>query len=146
MRAFSRSPIRRETPSDKRDYVRNRRESPPYRREVRRVSPNRDSNRRQQYHRGRDYDRTSYSPKQRRRSKSQSTSPDYQGRRQSSSPDKSRTKQPRESRWDSHVKQRKEEDMQIGESNSDTRPGSGEEEKLVVLSKWVRQHSNNESE
>ena len=145
MRAFSRSPIRRETPSDKRDYVRNRRESPPYRREVRQVSPNREStSRRQQYHRRRDYDRTSYSPKRRRWSKSQSTSPDYQERRQSSSPDKNRTKQPRESRWDSHVKQRKEED--ITESNSDTRPGSGEEEKLVVLSKWVRHHSNNESE
>ena len=141
MRAFSRSPIRRETPIDTRDNVRNRRESPPYRREVRRVSV--DSNRRQPYHRGRHYDRTSYSPKQRRRSRSQSTSLGYQGRRQSSSPDKSRTKQPRESRWDSHVKQNREEKMQV---ESDTRPGSGDEEKLVVLSKWVRRHSNNESE
>ena len=44
------------------------------------------------------------------------------------------------------MKQRKEEDMDITESNSDTRPESEEEEKLVVLSKWVRHHSNNESE
>ena len=152
MRAFSRSPIRRRSPSDMRDNVRSRRESPlyrrdspPYRREVRRISPISDSRRRQQEYRRRDdyYDYPTYSPKRRKHSRSRSTSSGYRVRRQSSSPDKSRTKQPRESRWDSHIRHRREEETQ---SNSDTQMGSGEEDKLIVVSKWVRRHSNNESE
>ena len=144
MRAFSRSPIRRRSPSDTRDNVRSRRESPPYRREVRRVSPIGDSRRRHQDYHRRDGYYPSYLPKRRKHSKSRSSSSSYHVRRQSSSPDKSRTKQPRESRWDSHIRHRKEEEET--QSNSDAHTGSGEEDKLIVVSKWVRRHSNNESE
>lgn len=143
MRAFSRSPIRRHSPSDLRESISNRRESP---REVRYRSPYRDSYRREehQYRRTRENDRRNYSPKRRRRSRSQSSSPGYQTRRQSSSPDKDRTKQPRESRWDSHVKHRRE--VQNSENDDNAHSESGEEDKLIILSKWVRRHSNNESE
>lgn len=137
MRAFSRSPIRRENPGNRREDVNSRRDSPSYRREVRRRSPYRESHRKEQrYHHRRNYD---YSPSRHRQSKSPS---DYQTRHQSSSPDKGRTQQQRESRWDSHVKHKREE-LKGGES-SETQ--SGEQEKLIVLSKWVRRHSNNESE
>ena len=144
MRAFSRSPIRRHSPSDLRESIRNRRESP---REVRYRSPYRDSYRREehQYRRTRESDRRNYSPKRRRQSRSQSSSPGYQTRRQSSSPDKDRTKQPRESRWDSHVKHKREE-LQNSENDDNAHSESGEEDKLIILSKWVRRHSNNESE
>ena len=147
MRAFSRSPIRRESPSDLRDAIRNKRESPPRRREVRYRSPYRDSYRREEhrYRHAREYGHRNYSPKQRRHSRSRSSSPSYQARRQSSSPDKDRTKQPRESRWDSHVKHKREE-LQNSESDGNTHPESGEESKMIILSKWVRRHSNNESE
>ena len=149
MRAFSRSPIRRDGPGDTRENIRNRRESPSQRRVIRRRSPYSDSYRReeQRSHRKREYDYRNYSPKQRRQNRSRSVSPaGYQARRQSSSPDKSRTKQPRESRWDSHVKHKRQEQLQKSEDDSNTHPESGEEEKLIVLSKWVRRHSNNESE
>lgn len=148
MRAFSRSPIRRQSPSDMREIIRNRRDNPPRRREIRQRSPYRDANRReeQRYHHTREHEHKNYSPKRRRQSRSHSASPDYQARRQSSSPDKSRTKQPRESRWDSHVKYKKEAEQQNSEDGNNTHPESGEEEKLIVLSKWVRRHSNNESE
>ena len=152
MRAFSRSPIRRESPSDLRDDVRNRRESLPRGREVRYRSPYRDrqsdSYRREEhrYRHTREYGHRNYLPKERRHSRSQSSSPGYQARRQSSSPDKDRTKQPRESRWDSHVKHKRAEELQNSESDGNTHPESGEESKLIILSKWVRRHSNNESE
>lgn len=139
-RAFSRSPIRRESPHWRRESP-YRNESPYKRRgnSYRRDGPSRRSRSRSPHWRNRGHDYRSQPL--RRHSRDRYLPP---ARDQSSSPGEYRRGE-RESRWDSHVKQERERDQESRTISQHDRSPSNPE-KLVVVSKWVRRHSNNESE